>query len=87
MSESEMEEYIKDRNEAFVSGDKEKIIAYCKKYNIEVPEDEEVFWAGVHKARCNLFLYEDTFITPKLYNESYDWLIEHGYSPSVMGGE
>ena len=28
------EDFIKDRNEAFVSMDKEKIIAYCEKYKI-----------------------------------------------------
>lgn len=81
------EEFIKDRNETFASMDKEKIIAYCKKYGIEIPEDETVFWAGIHKGVCNMFLLEDSPITIEQYHKSYDWLEEHGYSPSVMGGE
>lgn len=82
-----MEDFIKDRNEAFVSMDKEKIIAYCKKYNVTLPEDNETFWAGVHKTICNLYLLQDSPITIEQYNKSYDWLAEHGYSPSIMGGE
>ena len=82
-----MDELIKDRDEAFASGDEEKIRAYCKKYNIEIPEDDEVFWAGVHKVICNLFLLEDTPIDVKQYNKSFDWLVEHGYNPSILGGE
>ena len=75
--------FIQDRNHAFASGDITKIKEYCKKYEITIPEDEEIFLAGVHKTICNLFLYEDSEITPGQYNKSYDWLIEHGYSPSI----
>lgn len=82
-----MDDFIKDRNEAFVSMDKEKILAYCKKYDITMPEDEDIFWAGVHKIVCNLFLIEDSPIPIEQYNKSYDWLKEHGYSPSITGGE
>ena len=84
-----MEEFIKDRNEAFLSKDKDKILAYCEKYNIKFPEDEEAFWAGVHKAICNLFLIEDSPVSIDQYNESYDWLVDRGYSPSInkAGGE
>lgn len=80
-------EFAKERDEAFLSGDKEKIIAYCKKYDIQVPEDEEVFWIGVHKAICNLFLAPESPITIEQFNKSCDWLAEHGHSPSIMGGE
>ena len=83
-----MNDFIKERNEAFASVDETKIKEYCKKYNIEIPEEEEVFWAGVHKVICDLFLLEDTPIDVIQYNKSYDWLIEHGYSPSIiLGGE
>lgn len=83
-----MEDFIKDRNEAFASMDKDKILAYCEKYEIEVPEEENTFWAGVHKTVCNLFLLENTSISQQQYNESYDWLIAHGCSPSITtGGE
>lgn len=81
------EEFIKDRNEAFSSGDINKIREYCKKYEVEIPENEEIFLAGINKSICNLFLLEDSPINIQQYNESYDWLIEHGYSPSITKGE
>lgn len=83
------EEFVKERNEAFLSKDKDKILAYCKKYKIDLPEDGEVFWAGVHKAICNLYLLENSPVTLEQYNESYDWLTDRGYSPSInkVGGE
>ena len=76
-------QFINDRNEAFASLDKNKIIEYCKKYNIDIPENEEIFWAGVHKVVCNLYFSENTIITLDRYNNSYNWLKEHGYSPFI----
>jgi len=81
------EEFVKERNEAFLSKDKDKIMEYCEKYDIQVPDNEDDFWAGVHKAICNLFLLEDTPVAIEQYNESYHWLSEHGYTPSITGGE
>ena len=78
-----MEDFIKERNEIFASLDKKRILAYCKKYNVHIPEKEEIFWAGVHKVVCNLFLEEDTTISAEQYNKSYDWLKEHGYTPDL----
>lgn len=84
-----MQEFIKDRNEAFASGDINRIKEYCKKYGVTVPEDEKTFLAGIHKAICNLYLLEDSPITIEQYNISYDWLAENGYSPSIFnnGGD
>lgn len=78
-----MDEFIKDRIEAFTSMDKEKILAYCRKYKITLPKDEVTFWAGVHKAVCNLYLLEEDSISKEQYDKSYDWLAEHGYNPSI----
>ena len=80
---SKIKTFIEDRNEAIASVDKEKILAYCEKYKIKVPEDEELFWAGVHKAVCNLFLLENSSISSEQFNESYDWLTERGYTPLI----
>ena len=77
------EDFIKDRNEAFISMDKDKIIAYCEKYKIAIPENEDDFWAGAHKVICNLFLLEDSPISVEQYNKSYEWLATHGYSPTI----
>lgn len=81
-----MLDFVKDRNEAFASGDEKKIKAYCKKYGIEIPEDENIFWTGVHKAICNLFLSTNC-ISLEQYNNSYEWLTQHGSTPSIYGGE
>ena len=78
-------DFIKNREEIFISGDEEKIKNYCREYDIEIPENEEIFWAGIHKVICNLFLVEDTKITIQQFNKSYDWLIEHGYNPVIFG--
>ena len=79
-----MEDFIKDRNEAFSSMDEEKIKAYCKKYDIYIPEDEETFWAGIHKAVCALFDCENSPITGEQYNKSHDWLLDRGYSLDIQ---
>ena len=76
-----MEKFEKERNEAFASMNKDKIIAYCKKYDIYIPEDENVFWAGVHKTVCYLFLLKNTPINTDQYLYSYHWLKRNGYIP------
>ena len=82
-----MDEFIKDRDEAFASGDIEKVKAYCEKYEIEIPEDENIFKAGMHKAICNMYLMPDSKISLEQYNRIYEWLIANGYKPSIVGGE
>ena len=70
--------YVKERDEAFLSLDKEKIRAFCKKYVIVLPQNELAFWAGVHKVIVNI--NSATFEQKK---KSYEWLIEHGFSPEI----
>lgn len=82
-----MDEFIKDRDEAFASGDIAKVREYCKKYEIEIPKDENVFLAGMHKAICNMYLIPDSKISLDQYERSYNWLIANGYTPSITGGE
>ena len=80
-------DFIKDRDEAFASGNVDKVKTYCKKYSIKIPEDETTFLAGMHKAICNLYILPDTKISLEQYEKSYDWLIANGYTPSIMGGK
>lgn len=50
---SELDQFLKDRNEALLSLDETKIRAYMEKYGEAdaLPKDKpEVFWRGVHKA-------------------------------------
>lgn len=78
-----MSNFIKERNAALLSLDKEKILAYGKKYNIKFPEDEKIFWAGVHKAICSLYFVETNNITLEQYTKSADWLKENGFNLGV----
>ena len=71
--------FVKDRNEALLSLDKDKIIAYCRKYNVPIPDNEIVFWAGVHKG----IIAMDSVPDEKKI-ESANWLIEHGFSPYIV---
>ena len=66
-------EFLDARNSALLSLDESKIRAYAKKYGATIPDEPEVFWRAVHKAR--------TGITSLPMNErikSRDWLREHG---------
>lgn len=79
-----MNEFVKERNEVFLSLDEEKIKAYCKKYNIKIPKDKKLFWAGIHKSICNLFLVPENNITIEQYEKSYNWLEENGFRPEII---
>ena len=45
MSGFDIKQFVRERDEALRSLDKEKIIAYCKKYNVNIPHDEKVLFA------------------------------------------
>jgi hypothetical protein len=67
--------FIKERNEALLSLDKQKITAYMLKYEVPFSQDERVFWASVHKARTAI-----TSFPPDEIQKSRDWLAERGLS-------
>ena len=70
----DMQAFVKERDEALLSLDKNKILEYCKKYSVPIPDDEEVFWAGIHKARIHT---NSIPLDAKL--DSCMWLGEHGF--------
>ena len=80
-----MKDFVKERNEALLSLNEKKIDAFMKKYNpnCKKPEDKKIFWAGVHKSICNLFLVPENNITIEQYEKSYEWLIKNGFSPEI----
>lgn len=43
---------MSERNEALLSLDAHKILAYADKYGVQMPSDPDAFWAVIHKARC-----------------------------------
>ena len=78
-----MNDFIKERNEALLSLNKDKIVAYMKKYGISIPQNEKIFWVGVHKSICSLYLVDKNGITLEQYTKSADWLKENGFQIGV----
>lgn len=74
-----MNRYVRERNEAFLSLDKKKILKFCKEWHICAPKDETVFWCGVHKVIVNT-----DAATEEQKRNSLEWLKEHGFSPDVF---
>ena len=72
-----LEEFVKERNEALFSLDRNKIEAYMKKYGQpeveEVPDD--LFWASVYKAICGISNAPDELVSKALM-----WLHKNGYT-------
>lgn len=70
--------YCKERDEAFLSLDEKKILAFCMKHNVKIPENQTAFWAGVHKAICNM-----NAASSEQKAASVLWLLERGFSPEI----
>lgn len=70
-----VKQFVKERDEALLSLDKERIVKFLNEYGATVPKDEMVFWAGVHKAICHL---ESANAGQKL--NSMIWLVNHGFN-------
>ena len=83
---SEMVGFARERNEAFFSLDKERILAFTRKYETEMLEndddedcdEEEVFWCGVHIMICHI-----TGAPLELRLQSERWLAERGYTTYI----
>ena len=76
VTSDDLKQLIKDRDEALLSLDKQKILAYCAKYSIRMPEEDEVFWCGIHKA-----ITGNTGLPYYFRKKSKQWLFERGYMP------
>ena len=74
-----IKKFLKERNEAIFSLEKEKIEAYCKKYDVPVPENEQVFWAGVYKSILAIKSSPE-----HLRLEASEWLDGHGFKRTIF---
>ena len=70
--------YNKERDESLLSLDKEKILAFCAKYNLYMPTHDISFWAGIHKAILQISSASDG-----QKQVSREWLLSHGFSTSI----
>ncbi len=75
-TKEKMKQFVKDRNKAILSLDKDKIMKYITKYNKDasIPSEEIVFWAGVHKAILGIIS-----ATEEQKEYSRKWLRENGF--------
>lgn len=83
MSNKELlKKFIAERNEALFSLDKNKIMAFAKKYNNPIAKEgvsDEVFWASVYKA-----IYNIVTAPPELKRIALRWLRQHGFTTEVL---
>lgn len=80
MTNPDLDAFIRERNEALLSLDREKIEAHMRKYECPIPADDEMFWAGIHKARTAVKTFPEDE-----RKKSRDWLADRGLSH--MGDE
>ena len=59
--------------------DKDKIIAGLKDENIECPEDDESFWAGIHYSICKIYKENQSLVPEEKHKISKDWLKNNNY--------
>jgi hypothetical protein len=74
----QVDRFLSDRDSALRSLDRDKIEFYCRKYNIQMPKHETVFWLAVHKARLQI-----TWFTEEEKNLSAEWIRDHGFKQGV----
>lgn len=71
---AELDQFNKERNEALLSLDEQRIRAMVRKWNkVEMPADADVFWGTVHKAITGALALPLEF-----RRQSKAWLDEHG---------
>lgn len=78
---TEKERYVKERNEAIFSLDREKIETFMRKHNINTPKDDMAFWAGIYKGICCI-----QNAPADLVVQARAWLLERGMYPGIGFG-
>ncbi len=71
--------FMKEREEALLSMDRNKMEAFLRKHQLPVPNDDFQFWSDVHIAICN---------SPQLPREVVDrsraWVYKHGLGGRIL---
>lgn len=75
---AKIREYVKDRDAALLSLDKDKILQFMRKYAVPCPKNDTVFWAMVHKCICHI-----NSATDDQKQASAKWLRDHGLTTDV----
>lgn len=76
--QSLLSQYVRDRNAALFSLDKNKILRFCRHYGITLPAAEDVFWAAVFKSILHI-----TDAPENLKAQAREWLKENGFKEAL----
>lgn len=70
------ESFVKERNDALFSLDRERIEAYMRKYGEAEATDlsDEIFWASVYKAICGIMDAPEDIV-----ETAQSWLSTNGF--------
>src|SRR5512138_260230 len=72
--EALVKQFVAERDRALLSLDESTIRAHMAKWSIRTPEDPDLFWVGIHKARTGcLSLPREARLLSKM------WLTARGY--------
>ena len=55
----EYAEYVKRRDEVLLSLDRDALVRLFKENDVEFPDNETDFWAGIHMARLQVVSFPD----------------------------
>lgn len=78
MGKTYVSKYAKERDAALLSLDKKRIQNFMLDHGVDFPNNETVFWAGVHKAILHI---RSASVQQRF--DSLMWLMEHGFSPEI----
>lgn len=76
---ADLKDFVKERDAALRSLDKDQLDAYARKYKVPMPKDVRVYWAGIHKARLAV-----NSMTKEEKEESRQWLKANGFKEEPM---
>lgn len=72
--EDKIAEFVKERDAALRSMDLDTLLSFCLAYEINIPDDKNVFLAGMHKARLGIIAFSETE-----KEVSRQWLLANGF--------
>jgi hypothetical protein len=74
-----LEQYVKERDKALLSFDIEKVKKLCRKWEIVMPDNDVVLYAGMMKAICDL-----KKATPEEKARAQEWLTKNKFKVGIQ---
>ena len=74
-----IKKFVKERNEALLSLNAGQIRETFSKYGVNLPANDKVFWAAMHKARVEVVSFPE-----EVKEASRKWLTDNGFYPGIQ---